>query len=59
MFLVIFTGENWIPDVESTTPDGRLYHFDGSNNYIDQLNETPSRHFTFVFTTFVMMQIFN
>jgi Ca2+ transporting ATPase len=40
---------------------GRIYHLDGEDpDYIHLYDEYgPSRHFTFVFNTFVFMQIFN
>jgi Ca2+ transporting ATPase len=57
---LIFIGEQIIPeDGGGTVENGRLYNFDGSENYIKKVNETPSRHFTIIFNTFVMMQLFN
>lgn len=59
-FPMIFAGEYWIPEEGGTVENGRLYNYDGSDNYIDdEADEGPSRHFTFVFHTFVMMQLFN
>jgi len=56
---MIYCGEFWIPELGGTVENGRLYNYDGSDNYIDEEDETPSRHFTFIFQTFVMMQLFN
>lgn len=56
---MIYAGEHWIPEEGGTVDNGRLYNFDGSDNYIDEESETPSRHFTFIFNAFVCMQLFN
>ncbi|KAM3130208.1 hypothetical protein pb186bvf_017708 [Paramecium bursaria] len=40
---------------------GRMYHLNGDEDYIKfyRNQQTPSRHFTFIFNTLVLMQIFN
>jgi Ca2+ transporting ATPase len=45
----------------STVRSGRLYTVSGDEDYypIYTLTLVSSRHFTFIFNTFVMMQVFN
>ena len=47
--------------VGGTVRSGRPFFVDGASDYEDILLQygTYSRHFTFVFNTFVMMQVFN
>lgn len=60
IFPLIFIGETWIPESDGGyVENGRLYNYDGSDNYIEKEIETPSRHFTMIFNTFVLMQLFN
>lgn len=46
---------------EGTVANGMFYTLSGEDNYITYFNKykVHSRHFTFIFNTFVMMQIFN
>lgn len=46
---------------EGTVTSGMFYTLSGEDNYIThyQKYKVHSRHFTFIFTSFVMMQIFN
>ncbi len=46
---------------EGTVANGMFYSLSGEDNYITYYNKykVHSRHFTFIFTAFVMMQIFN
>lgn len=48
-------------DTDDTVKSGRLIHFDNQPDYITIFDATGvySRHFTFIFNTFVMMQVFN
>ena len=50
---------NGVP--EGTVTNGMFYTLSGEDNYYTyyQKYKVHSRHFTFIFTTFVMMQIFN
>ena len=70
VFSITFSGEYWIPEEKGYSCKrgnyicpGRLYDWDGSDLYKklrDGKNDPgPSRHLTIVFTTFVLMQIFN
>lgn len=47
--------------VGGTVRSGRLYYFNGDKDYEAVLEEygVHSRHFTFIFNAFVMMQVFN
>jgi Ca2+ transporting ATPase len=70
VFVIVFSGEYWIPEDKNYSPrdgdyifPGRLYDWDGDDLY-KKLRDSdddpgPSRHFTIVFNTFVLMQIFN
>lgn len=73
IFIICFAGEFWLPensDYEPQNPDnenlimpGRLYDWNGDELYKKYRESDddpgPSRHFTVVFNTFVLMQIFN
>lgn len=69
MFTILFGGEYFIPEPDVAlrygrdSPyvfPGRLYNWDGSDLYHKyEHKEGASRHLTFVFNTFVFMQIFN
>jgi len=70
VFIITFSGEYWIPEKKgypckkgNNICAGRLYNWDGSDLYKklrDGNNDPgPSRQLTIVFTTFVLMQIFN
>ena len=70
VFVITFSGEYWIPEKKgypckrgNNICAGRLYNWDGSDLYKklrDSKNDPgPSRQLTIVFTTFVLMQIFN
>ncbi|CAM5999038.1 unnamed protein product, partial [Sphagnum balticum] len=55
-------GDKWLNGiVGGTVRSGRMYTIAGDNDYypIFQADNIYSRHFTFIFNTFVMMQIFN
>jgi Ca2+ transporting ATPase len=70
VFVIVFSGEYWIPEDKNYSPrdgdyifPGRLYDWEGDDLY-KKLRDSdddpgPSRHFTIVFNTFVLMQIFN
>ena len=47
--------------VGGTVRSGRLHYINGDADYSDILTNTDcySRHFTFIFNAFVMMQVFN
>lgn len=47
--------------IGGTVRSGRMIYINGDNDYSSIYDETKidSRHFTFVFNTFVMLQIFN
>jgi hypothetical protein len=47
--------------VGGTVCSGRFYTVSGSDDYstVFQATSNYSRHFTFIFNTFVMMQVFN
>jgi len=69
LFGVLFGGEYFIPEPDSALQydrptgyvyPGRLYNWDGSELYKKYEKQGgASRHMTFVFNTFVFMQIFN
>lgn len=68
LFGVLFGGEFFIPEPDTALQydrptgyvyPGRLYNWDGSELYKKYESEGASRHLTFVFNTFVFMQIFN
>jgi len=68
LFVILFAGEHFIPEPDVAlrygrdSPyvyPGRLYNWDGSDLYKKYEKDGASRHLTFVFTTFVFMQIFN
>ena len=69
VFIIVFTGEYWIPEKKGYECKrkeyiwaGRAYDWDGSDLYKKRKDDDdfgPSRHFTVVFTAFVLMQIFN
>lgn len=46
---------------EGTVANGMFYTLSGADDYIQYYNKYKinSRHFTFIFTAFVMMQFFN
>jgi Ca2+ transporting ATPase len=48
------------PETDSTVRSGRNYHFDGSDDYKEYYDDKgPSRHLTYVFNVFVLLQLFN
>jgi len=50
------------PDNEDMVRSGRLFFLDGSEDYEEYQDDTdvgPSRHFTYIFNIFVIMQLFN
>jgi len=68
LFFILFAGEFFIPEsnvaLQYDRPTGfvypgRLENWDGSPLYKTYEKNGASRHLTFVFNTFVMMQIFN
>ena len=67
IFGIVFWGELYIPEAEGYIPNfngmvypGRPYTIYGYELYeVYAFNYGPSRHFTIVFTVFVMMQVFN
>lgn len=46
---------------ESTVADGKFYTISGHDNYKQWFDKykNHSRHFTFIFNTFVFLQVFN
>ena len=68
IFTLVFAGEHLIPEdpnyplqqANGKIVSGRSYTFDGEQDYIIFEKEYgPSRHYTIVFTVFVMLQVFN
>lgn len=68
VFTMVFAGEHFIPEdpnyplqqENGNIVPGRSYTFNGEPLYLDHIKEYgPSRHYTMVFTTFVMLQVFN
>jgi Ca2+ transporting ATPase len=71
IFVIVFTGEYWIPENESYDPNrrgkyiypGRAFDWDYDELYKELRDSDddpgPSRHYTIVFNVFVFMQIFN
>jgi Ca2+ transporting ATPase len=74
IFVFMYAGEKFLPELEDgerilhnpetgdTVRSGRMYHLDGSIDYKDHYDDSdigPSRHFTYIFNVFVMMQLFN
>jgi len=74
IFIIVFAGDYFIPEFLNVAPDdipkayspggyvrsGRLYYVNGDVDYKDYFSSFgPSRHYTMVFNTFVMMTIFN
>ena len=50
------------PENEDMVRSGRLFYLDGSEDYEEYQDDTdvgPSRHFTYIFNIFVIMQLFN
>lgn len=46
------------PDNEDMVIAGRMYHFDGEKDYYENYKDGdvgPSRHFTYIFNTFVFL----
>jgi Ca2+ transporting ATPase len=71
---MVFYGENFLPEYETGNAfprnpnhndyvrSGRLYTLSGSEDYkpyFDDPSIGPSRHFTYIFNTFVLLQLFN
>ena len=74
ILLMMFYGENFLPEYQhgSSYPrnplhttyvrSGRLYTLSGDEDYkplYDDSDIGPSRHFTYIFNTFVLLQLFN
>jgi Ca2+ transporting ATPase len=74
MFCLMYLGERFLPeygkghrilynkDDDRYVRSGRLYHVDGDKEYQDDFKDPdigPSRHFTYVFNIFVLLQLFN
>lgn len=67
VFTIVFAGEKFLPeDPDYPLNDdgyivaGRSYTFNGEELYLPYEKEYgPSRHYTIVFTVFVMLQVFN
>ena len=68
IFTLVFAGENFLPEDPDYYPRqengnivaGRSYTFGGDPLYLPYEKEFgPSRHYTIVFTVFVMLQFFN
>mmetsp|Transcript_8662 Transcript_8662/g.8180 ORF Transcript_8662/g.8180 Transcript_8662/m.8180 type:complete len:865 (+) Transcript_8662:635-3229(+) len=68
IFTMVFAGEHFIPEdphyelkqENGNIVPGRSYTFNGEPLYSTYLKAYgPSRHYTMVFTTFVMLQVFN
>ena len=72
MFAMVYDGENFLPEFEKNNKfivrngefvgNGRLYDFQGNEEYLRMYNDPnygPSRHFTYVFNIFVLLQLCN
>jgi Ca2+ transporting ATPase len=75
VFLIMFYGEWFLPEYGSSSDtirynpeddryviSGRLYKLNGKEDYNDHQTDPdvgPSRHFTYLFNIFVMMQLVN
>jgi Ca2+ transporting ATPase len=74
LFVLMFDGENVLlefqhgeefmrnPQNTDYVRSGRLYNLDGTHDYKDYFDDSdigPSRHFTYIFNIFVLMQLFN
>ena len=74
ILLMMFYGENFLPEYQTGNAfprnpnhndyvrSGRLYTLSGSEDYkpyFDDPDIGPSRHFTYIFNTFVLLQVFN
>mmetsp|Transcript_4256 Transcript_4256/g.8477 ORF Transcript_4256/g.8477 Transcript_4256/m.8477 type:complete len:528 (+) Transcript_4256:27-1610(+) len=74
IFCLMYLGEKFLPefgsgkrilynqDDDRYVRSGRLYHINGDDDYIDDYKDPdigPSRHFTYVFNIFVLLQLFN
>lgn len=72
LFMLVFNGENFLVEDGNSCKcvlkngnyvvSGRFYHLDGTDDYkklYDDSSIGPSRHFTYVFNVFVLMQLFN
>lgn len=73
VFVLMYYGENFLIEDGSTSDEsvhkdgdyvisGRFYHVDGTVDYKDKYKDEnigPSRHFTYIFNIFVLMQLFN
>ena len=71
MFCMMYIGEDFLPEYNGskyiiTNGDyvgiGRLYDFNGKviyKEFYDNPDYGPSRHFTYIFNTFVMLQLMN
>lgn len=74
LFILMFDGENILlefqhgdefmrnPENSDYVRSGRLYKLDGGKDYKDYYDDPnigPSRHFTYIFNIFVLMQLFN
>jgi len=69
LFMFLFAGEFLIPESDpylmfdrptGYVYPGRLNEWNGEPLYEKYINKLgPSRHYTFIFTSFVLMQIFN
>lgn len=71
MFAMMYTGENFLPEFDdniylikngSNVGNGRLYDYDGKDLYkpLYEISDYgPSRHFTYIFNIFVLLQLTN
>lgn len=71
MFSMMFTGENFLPEFSSSETilknggyvrSGRLFNYEGEKDYYEHWYDPkygPSRHFTYIFNIFVILQLFN
>jgi Ca2+ transporting ATPase len=71
VFGILFAGEYMIPENDTRSAiikngdfvgSGRNYHFDGEKDYYDKFRDPdygPSRHLTFIFNVFVLLQLTN
>ena len=72
MFSMMYAGELFLPEFDKNNVyivtngdfvgNGRMYDFEGNEEYLSKYNDPnygPSRHFTYIFNIFVLLQLCN